>query len=383
MPAPLTLAITVLAYFVLYGPQPLLPRLADAFGVTESQTALLMTATLLPLGVAPIAYGAVLARVSSRQVLIVGVGALGLATILFALAEAFTVLLALRLAQGLVLPAVLTAMMTALSERTQPRRMQRVMSAYIASTILGGLGGRLLSGAFATYLDWTAFFIATGAALLLTLPFLWRVPAAPAGAARDISAASIVAVWLRHGNWRIYAGIFCLFFVFVGLLNFLPFRVRTLHPGASEFLIGLVYSGYVMGIVAALAANRVIAVLGSTRRALASGYVLYVAALVPALIPHLPTLFASVFLFCLGMFLVHAIASATVNETAGEQRGMVNGLYVSAYYTGGVLGSYLPGLVYEGGGWTATIAVLGLVGLVGLGLTTSYRDRPAHGPPGQ
>lgn len=374
MPAALTLAITVLAYFVLYGPQPLLPRLADAYAVSESQTALLMTAALLPLGIAPIAYGALLARVTSRQVLLAGVTALGAATLLFAWAASFPLLLALRLAQGLVLPAVLTAMMTALSERTQPRRMQRVMSAYIASTIVGGLGGRLLSGAFATYLDWTAFFLLTGAALLVTVPFLWRVPEVPAGAASRISASLLARVATANGNWRIYAAIFCLFFVFVGLLNFLPFRVRALHPGASEFLIGLIYSGYLMGIVAALAARRVIGALGSTRRTLITGYAVYIASLVPTLLPSLPALFASIFPFCLGMFLVHAIASATVNESAREHRGLVNGLYVSSYYTGGVLGSYLPGLFYEAGGWSATIAVLGLVGLAGLALITLHRD---------
>lgn len=377
MPAALTLAITVLAYFVLYGPQPLLPRLGEAFGVSESQTALLMTATLLPLGIAPIAYGAVLSRVSSRQVLIVGISGLGVATLLFGWAGDYPTLLVIRLAQGLILPAVLTAMMTALSERTEPRRMQRVMSAYIASSIVGGLGGRLLSGAFATYVDWTAFFHLTGAALLLTVPFLWQAPAARAGTASSASAGRIAEVWLRHGNWRIYSAIFCLFFVFVGLLNFLPFRVRALQPDASEFLIGLVYSGYLMGIFAALAARRVISVLGNPQRALLVGYGIYLLSLAPTLTPSVLALFASIFPFCLGMSLVHSIASATVNETAGAQRGMVNGLYVSSYYSGGVLGSYVPGLFYERAGWPATLAVLAAVALAGMTLIGLHHRRAA------
>jgi YNFM family putative membrane transporter len=377
MPAYLTLAITVLAYFVLYGPQPLLPRLGDTFGVSESQTALLMTFTLLPLGIAPIAYGAVLSRVSSRQVLIAGVAGLGAATLLFGWATSFPALLSIRLAQGMLLPAVLTAMMTTLSEATEPQRMQRVMSAYIASTIVGGLGGRLLSGAFATHVDWTTFFHLTAAALLLTVPFLWRASSVRAGTPQPFSARQIAAVWLQQGNWRIYAAIFCLFFVFVGLLNFLPFRVRSLQPQASEFLIGLIYSGYLMGIVAALAARRVINVLGAPRRALVIGYGVYLLSLLPTLLPSLPALFLSIFPFCLGMFLVHAIASATVNETAAEHHGMVNGLYVSSYYTGGVLGSYIPGIFYETGGWAATVAVLGVVGLAGITLIALHGARPA------
>jgi len=377
LPATLSLAITILSYFVLYGPQPLLPRLGDTFGVSESQTALLMTLTLLPLGVAPIAYGAVLSRVSSRNVLLAGVAGLGVASILFGAVGQFGALLALRLVQGLLLPAVLTAMMTALSERTEKSRMQRVMSAYIASTIVGGLGGRLISGTFATYAQWPEFFFLVGAGLLATLPFLWRTPSGSAARDERITLRGLREVWVRDRNWQMYAAIFCLFFVFVGVLNFLPFRVRQLHPGASEFTIGLIYTGYVMGIATALGTRRIIAVLGSARRARVAGYTIYAASLAPMLLPSLAALFASIFGFCLGMFLVHSIASATVNQSGGRQRGMVNGLYVSSYYAGGVLGSYLPGLILERVGWTPMVATLAAV--AALGVVLIALPRPDHG----
>jgi YNFM family putative membrane transporter len=45
---------------------------------------------------------------------------------------------------------------------------------------------------------------------------------------------------------------------------------------------------------------------------------------------------------------------------------VVNGLYVAFYYGGGAVGSYLPGYVYKGFGWSGFVAVLIAVLVVAL-----------------
>ena len=55
-----------------------------------------------------------------------------------------------------------------------------------------------------------------------------------------------------------------------------------------------------------------------------------------------------------GEFLVHVNIPGIVNRlTERHDRGMVNGLFLSCYYFGGVLGTVLPSLVYSHFGWTA------------------------------
>ncbi|WP_435104166.1 MFS transporter [Arhodomonas sp. AD133] len=365
------LLTALFAYFSLYAPQPLLPRFAESLAVTESQIALLMSATLLPLGVAPLAYGAVLSRVSSARVLQFGTAGLGIAALVFAAVPSFPVMLGARLVQGLLLPAVMTALMTAVAGGVSAERLQRVMSAYVAATIVGGFGGRLLAGGIATWWDWRAFFVAMGLALIATGVWWRRAPrVAPAHRALPTMRA-VRELWTEAGNGYLFSAIFCLFFVFVGLLNYLPFRVTQLSPQASELDISLLYAGYLMGIVSALAAHRVIRALGGRARAVTLGYAVYVLALAGTLVANLTLLFVVIFVFCGGMFLVHSIASAQVNRSESPHRGLINGLYVSAYYLGGVLGSYVPGLIYERWGWGPTIAGIGVVGL--LGLTLAWR----------
>ena len=81
------------------------------------------------------------------------------------------------------------------------------------------------------------------------------------------------------------------------------------------------------------------------------------------------------------MFLLHSVLSAFLNHLESARKGLVNGLYVSAYYAGGALGSYFPGFVYQWFGWSAFVGLLAslVVGLVGLSLAL----RQARSVPGR
>ena len=70
-----------------------------------------------------------------------------------------------------------------------------------------------------------------------------------------------------------------------------------------------------------------------------------------------------------GFFLVHSVLAGYLNVRAGDRSASVSGLYVAIYYTGGTLGSYLPGFVYARFGWPAFVAVLAGMIAVGLVLT--------------
>ena len=74
------------------------------------------------------------------------------------------------------------------------------------------------------------------------------------------------------------------------------------------------------------------------------------------------------FVFAAGMFALHSVLSGYMNHLS-ERKGLISGLYISAYYTGGALGSFLPGLFYHSTGWSGFVVllmamVLLLVGMV-------------------
>lgn len=362
---PVVILITVLTLSALYAPQPLLPLLANEFAISRDLAAALTTIAFLPLCIAPLLYGRILSAFTPRQLLRIAVLILAMAEFLFPLCSSVATLFAVRLLQGLMIPAILTAMMTYVSTESASGEIRRTMGIYIASTIIGGLLGRTLSGSIATLLGWHYSFVILGASLLLGFALLGFL--SPGQPPEGIRPRGQVLEILRDKNpRRIYLTVFCMFFVFAAIMNYLPFRVAELDASASEMRIGFMYSGYLLGVVSALNAVRLSQRLGSATRAMVIGLCGLILAMAGMLIPGTTALFLFMFPFCGSMFLTHSVASGHLNSLGLKNKGMVNGLYVSFYYGGGMLGSSLPGPVYEHFGWPAFILLLATLTVGGI-----------------
>ena len=72
------LIATVVSFGTLYIPQPMLPLLAERFGVSAGEAGLLMTVAMLPLAFAPVVYGYFLQAIPAKLMLMVALGLLAL-----------------------------------------------------------------------------------------------------------------------------------------------------------------------------------------------------------------------------------------------------------------------------------------------------------------
>lgn len=357
---------TILALSALYVPQPLLPVLTAEFGVARETAALLTTIAFIPLCLAPLFYGALLETVSARRMLRMAVLLLAVTEALMFVVEPFAGLMALRLIQGLLIPAMLTSLMTYVSQVTEKTDMARAMAWYIAATILGGFAGRAFSGLIASLMHWRFSFLFLGLGLLVA--WFWLGCIADAGSVKIArpklkAAGSVLADPLVRTT---YAMVFCFFLVFAAVMNFLPFRLTELSTKADEFRIGLAYSGYLMGIVVSLNAVRIHQRFGGAERVMVCSLVLFILAMLIMIVPQVATLVGGMFLLCGASFLTHATATGYLNRHVSQHKGAVNGLYVAFYYGGGAIGSFLPGYVYRGFGWSGFMAVLIVVLVIAL-----------------
>jgi YNFM family putative membrane transporter len=349
---------TILTLSAIYIPQPLLPVLSAEFGVSRETAALLTTIVFIPLSVAPLFYGPLLEAVSARRMLRLAVLSLAVTELMMFLVTPFAGLIALRLVQGLLIPAMLTSLMTYISQVTAKNEMARAMAWYIAATILGGFAGRALSGLIASLLHWRFSFLFLGFSLMVA--WLWLGHIKESGSVRIVRPdKKILGKILADPVVRTtYAMVFCFFLVFAAIMNYLPFRLTELSSQASEFRIGLAYSGYLVGIAASLNAVRIHRRLGGPERAMVWGLAFFMLALLVMLIPTVAALVGGMFLLCGASFLTHATAAGYLNRYMSDYKGVVNGLYVAFYYGGGAIGSYLPGYVYRDHGWSGFMLVL-------------------------
>jgi len=363
---PIIIFTTVLTFSALYAPQPLLPLFVRELGVDLSLASLMTTVTFVPLSIAPLVYGVLLGSITPKKMLQVAVFCLALAEIPFLFSSSYSLLLGARVLQGMLIPAILTALMTYTAQASGRGELQRSMSIYIAATIFGGFSGRAVAGILANWFGWRAAFLVLLVSLLVAFWALRYLPQEGQLKLLKPKPRMLLEILQNRRLRLLYLTVFCLFLVFAGMMNFLPFRLSELNSQATEMATGLLYTGYLCGLLTALGSGRAVKFFGSDLRTIRIGMVGYLLVLVGFAFSGEVGLYVLMFAFCAAMFLVHATCSSLLNRIGGEQKGIVNGLYVAFYYAGGMVGSFFPGLVYRQWGWPAVILVLTIVVVLSL-----------------
>ncbi|KAA1161703.1 MFS transporter [Pseudoalteromonas fuliginea] len=368
MRLPHLLVCSVFIFFVLYAPQPLLSLFANEFNVAPAVAGSLMTATMLPLAIAPLVYGVLLAKRNPLLVLRIAMVFLGLSSLLFIYVPSFELLLLVRFLQGLTLPAALTAMTSYIGMSYSADALQKNMTLYIGSSIVGGYFGRVLAALFSDLWHWQSFYYVIAFMLIflaLTIKHShFSNPTTPS----QLSPLDYLKQLKEGAVLKVYGAVFCMFFCFAALLNYLPFILQNTFLITNTRDIGLVYSGYLIGALASITAPWLLKKTPSAWHLLVAVFSFYSVSII-LLMSHQLSLFLIAFtLFCGAMFVIHSTAAPLVNKISKAPPSVTNGGYVSFYYSGGALGSLLPGVVYQHYGQTAFMFTLLAVCLCGLSL---------------
>lgn len=364
---PIVVYCTIIAFAILYEHQPLLPLLREHWGRSIGDISLLTTVTLFPLALAPLLYGFILEHVSSRKLLVIGFTLLFISQAILSTAPSYELFLFLRAVEGLMLPAIFTSLMTYTSSLGDKTVARRNLSIYVASTIAGGFMGRTVTGLVTELSNWQSAFWMWSALALIAVISLAGLDSDPRTQLQRIQSSDLFSLLKRPVIRMGLFTAFLLFFVFAAMLNFLPFRMRELHPDIGTGAIAMVYTGYLIGIVISLGSPRLIRHHGGESRVLIGGAYIYLLGTLSFLIPNLQILYVAMFVFAAGMFALHSVLSGYMNHLS-ERKGLISGLYISAYYTGGALGSFLPSLLYPWTKWPGLVAWLALMVLMLVGL---------------
>ena len=241
----------------MYATQPLQPLLAKQFDISIIKASQFTAIIMLFLAISPIFYGYILEKICAKKMLSIASFVLLITNIFLGLADSYEMFLFFRFCEALVIPAILTALMSILANIDKVN-IKFNMSIYVASTVFGGLVGRIFSGFIATNFSYEFVFYSLSSALLLSL-FLIRKLDYEGDATIVKPKLDDILIILKDRRFvLIYFIMFCMFFVFAGVLNVLPFRVKQISESFSEFQISLLYLGYGMGILVSLGSKKII-----------------------------------------------------------------------------------------------------------------------------
>jgi len=355
--------ITILEFFVIYGPQPLLPILSRYFSRPKSETGLLLTAIMIPLSLAPIAFGFLYKKISATKLLNISIFLLAILTLACGVMNSLWMLIALRCLQGILLAIIITMILTYIARNTEKDKLQRAMSIYVTSTILGTFFGRIFAGLITDLLDWRSYFVILSVCLFLCF-FFCRLEVDREAQKQDNQPfLHNIAILVKNKTvMYIYILIFCVFFVFMSILNCIPFRTEQITHSSSALLSSIMYSGSILGMIMPFFASRLCKYFKHEMKVILIGSILYILSCFILFSSNIYIFFIGFFPVCGLMFLIHPVAITMVNKNCDNLNEFANGLYTCFYYAGGSLGAYCSIVIYEHYSWT--ILIFTLIGLL-------------------
>jgi MFS transporter, YNFM family, putative membrane transport protein len=348
---------TIAAYADMYVTQPILPLISREYGVGPAKAGLTISAVVLAIAVASSSYGP-LSDVLGRKRVMVGSTALRAGvTVACAFVPSFGGLVALRAAQGALVPGMTAVSVAYAGDRYRARDLAGVVGGIIGASVIGGLVSRVGAGWIAAHVGWRAAFGASAAVSLVAALWMARALAPVQSAERRGFADSYRGMFAHLRNTRL-AGAFLvglsLFFGWTGIFTYLPYRLSGAPYFLSTGLVSSVYLVYAAGVVASVAAGRLSARVPA-RRLMGIGLGLGALGMAAVLARPLAVIVTGLVVLVLGTFTAQAIAPAFVNVTATRAKAGANALYLTFYYLGGTLGSVLPGLAWQRWAWPGVV----------------------------
>ena len=366
---------TVAAYAAMYVTQPLLPLLSAEFRLAPATAGLSVSAVVLAIAAGSFVAGPLSDAVGRKKVMVGALLLLLLPTLGCAAARSFPELVAMRAVQGLLIPGVTAVAVAWAGDHYAPGQLRTSVGAVIAASVAGGLLGRVASGFAAERGGWRSAFLVSAVITGVGAAGMWReLPRS--SPARSPWRGALSGMLGHLGDRRLLGGFglaFCLFFGFIAIFTYLPFRLAAAPFRLSTQAISSAYLVYLAGIFVSPMAGR-LASRVAPERVMLAGLAISSAGVAVTLASSLPVVVAGLLVLVVGMFTAQAIGPSFVNEAATRAKGGANALYLAFYYLGGTLGSWLPGLAWERWGWPGVAASSGAaIGAAALAVWTLCR----------
>jgi predicted MFS family arabinose efflux permease len=308
------------------------------------------------------------ANIERKRAIATSLSLLSVPTALLAFAPNLTIFAILRVVQGLFMAAAFTLTLTHLAERCA-MRTANALAAYVTGVVASNLVGRLtaafvasLVGAEHSFLFFAVLNLAGAALVSVALHSNAPEPMLRAGRFWNAWAEHLADPPLR----RTYAIGFLILFGFIGVFTYVGFILMEPPHALSMTALGLVFLVFLPSMITTPLAGSAVRRAGPGAAA-GGGLAVALVGLVLLLLPDLPAVIAGLTLVGVGTFFAQAVATGHVGRIAEGDRAAASGLYLSAYYCGGLAGAAVIGQLFDQFGWPA--AVIGVfVALAGAGV---------------
>ena len=369
----------------LYTTQPLLPKLAEAYNISPTEASLTVSVSTAALAIMMIITAAISDSLGRKRIMTLSMFAGSIVALLSAFSTSFLTLIILRTLLGAVFAGVPAIAMAYIGEEFDKRSLGQAMGLYISGNSIGGLFGRLATGALTDLFNWHIALISIGVLSLLFSVYFYY--ALPRPTHFEPKRTSLKTSSLKLAGHLKHPGLVCLFGIgflimgcFVTMFNYISFQLAEPPFSVSQTVIGFIFLVYLTGTFSSTWMGKMADRIGRAPVIKRSLLLMFIGGII-TLIPSLIIKIIGLAIFTFGFFGAHATASGWVGNRAKDNKAQASSLYLLFYYTGSSIVGALGGFFWTGGGWIGVITLIVVLTAVGFILTiisNQYQRKEAN-----
>ena len=359
----------------LYYFQPLLPDLAQEFGLSASHSSLAISFSTLGMVVGLFTAMFVADTISRKKLISAALLSSAVFSVVCSYSPSFFLLVALSTLKGFLLSGATSVSLAYISEEVQPQNKGKITGLYIAGNALGGMGGRVISSYLSSEFSWRVASVSIGVlCALFAISFLIFSPRSVNFKPKRESFKSLIV-----SNLHLIVSVKLIPFyligslmlgIFVSLYNYLGFYLIKEPFNFPPYLIHYIYFMYLFGIFGSIATAKLTA-LYNHFKILKTIIALSVAGLLLLYINNFWLVTLGLAIFTFNFFVVHVICNRIVSDYNLQKRSVTLSIFLLFYYMGSSVWGSVTGVVLDHFGWQWFIA--GLILLTFILYTIAYK----------
>ncbi len=351
-------------FALLYCMQPLIPVFSEEFHIAPAYASLSISLTTGIMAFFMLLVSWFSDAKGRKIVMAISLSVSAILGIIIAFCNNFSILLILRILQGIMLAGFPAIAMAYVNEEFDPKIVGMVMGIYISGNSVGGLAGRIMVSTLADFSTWhIAVAGISTIGLLLSIWFWIALPKSQNFSPKKRDLREMLAALTKKLQnielLMLYSISFLIMGGFVTLYNYIGYSLMAPPYNLSQTLVGCIFMVYLIGTFSSTFMGKLADSNGSSKVLCLSIGIMLLGCLT-TVHGSLSIKIVGVALFTFGFFGSHSVASSWVGKCAHSDKAQAASLYLLFFYLGASTIGTIGGKFLLWYDWEGVVIVIAL-----------------------